>query len=62
MEDIVMSLIFSATSLDECLKKASEELNISKEALNYKVIKESRLFFKSPKSAFSEPTSEDKLV
>lgn len=41
-----MSLIFSATSLDECLKKASEELNISKEALNYKVIKESRLFFK----------------
>lgn len=41
-----MSLIFSATSLDECLKKASQELNISKEALNYKVIKEGRVFFK----------------
>ena len=41
-----MSLKFSATSLDECLEKASSELNISKEALKYRVTKEEKRFFK----------------
>lgn len=41
-----MSLKFSATSLDECLEKASSELNISKELLEYKIIKEEKKFFK----------------
>lgn len=41
-----MSLKFSATSVDECLKKASSELNISKEALKYRVTKEEKHFFK----------------
>ncbi len=41
-----MSLKFSATSLDECLEKASSELNISKEVLKYKITKEEKRFFK----------------
>jgi len=41
-----MSLKFSATSVDECLEKASSELNISKEALKYRVTKEEKKFFK----------------
>lgn len=41
-----MNLKFSATSLDECLEKASSELNISKEFLKYKVTKEEKKFFK----------------
>lgn len=41
-----MSLKFSATSVDECLEKASSELNISKEALKYRVTKEQKGFFK----------------
>lgn len=41
-----MDLKFSATSLDECLEKASSELNISKEALKYRVTKEEKKFFK----------------
>jgi len=41
-----MSLKFSATSVDECLQKASSELNISKEALKYRVTKEEKHFFK----------------
>lgn len=41
-----MGLKFSATSLDECLEKASSELNISKELLQYKIIKEEKRFFK----------------
>lgn len=41
-----MSLKFSATSVDECLEKASSELNISKEALKYRVTKEEKGFFK----------------
>ena len=41
-----MNLKFSATSLDECLEKASSELNISKEALKYRVTKDEKRFFK----------------
>ncbi|WP_294400575.1 DUF342 domain-containing protein [uncultured Clostridium sp.] len=41
-----MNLIFSAGSINECLDKASEQLNISKDDLQYKVIKEERRFFK----------------
>lgn len=41
-----MNLKFSATSLDECLEKASSELNISKEFIKYKVTKEEKKFFK----------------
>jgi uncharacterized protein (DUF342 family) len=46
MEEIVMGLKFSATSVDECLEKASSELNISKEALKYRVTKEEKGFFR----------------
>jgi hypothetical protein len=46
MEEIVMGLKFSATSVDECLQKASSELNISKEALKYRVTKEEKGFFR----------------
>ncbi|EKQ51158.1 MULTISPECIES: FapA family protein [unclassified Clostridium] len=41
-----MNLKFSATSLDECLEKASSKLNISKEALKYRVTKEERKLFR----------------
>lgn len=41
-----MSLKFSATSLEECLQKASFELNIPKENLKYTVIREEKKFFK----------------
>lgn len=41
-----MGLKFSATSVDECLDKASSELNISKEALKYRVTKEEKGFFR----------------
>jgi len=41
-----MSVKFSAKSLEECIKKASSELNISKETLKYKVTKEEKRFFK----------------
>lgn len=41
-----MNLIFSADSIDECLKKASEELNVNTNDLKYKVIKEEGKFFK----------------
>jgi uncharacterized protein (DUF342 family) len=37
---------FAATSLGECLEKASCELNISKETLKYRVTKEEKRFFK----------------
>ena len=41
-----MSMKFAATSLGECLEKASYELNISKETLKYRVTKEEKRFFK----------------
>lgn len=41
-----MGVRFSATSIDECVEKASSELNISMESLEYKIIKEERRFFK----------------
>ena len=41
-----MNVKFSATSLEECIEKASSELNISKEALKYRVTKEEKRFFK----------------
>lgn len=41
-----MGLKFSATSVDECLEKASSELNLSKEALKYRVTKEEKGFFR----------------
>jgi uncharacterized protein (DUF342 family) len=40
----IMNLKFSETSLDECLEKASSELNIPKKDLKYKVIKEEKNF------------------
>ncbi len=41
-----MGLKFSATSLENCIEKACDELNISKDDLRYKVIKEEKRFFK----------------
>lgn len=41
-----MNLIFSAGSIDKCLQKAAEKLNIDKNNIDYKVIKEERHFFK----------------
>ena len=41
-----MNMKFSATSLEECIEKASFELNISKEYLKYRVTKEEKRFFK----------------
>ena len=41
-----MCIKFSATSLEECIEKASSELNISKETLKYRVTKEEKRFFK----------------
>lgn len=38
-----MSLIFSGKSINECLENASKELNISKEKIRYKIIKEKHL-------------------
>src|SRR5471030_3188331 len=46
MGEILMSLNFSATSVDECLEKASSKLNIPKETLKYRVTKEEKKFFK----------------
>ena len=36
----MMNLIFSGKSLDECLENASKELNITKEKIDYKIVKE----------------------
>ncbi len=41
-----MDLKFSGSSLNECLEKASSELNLSKEALKYRIIKEEKKFFR----------------
>lgn len=41
-----MGLRFSASSLEECLEKAADELNISKDLLKYEVTKEEKKFFK----------------
>lgn len=41
-----MDFVFCGSSIDECLKKASEKLDIDKNELKYKVIKEERKFFK----------------
>lgn len=41
-----MSLKFSAASLEECIEKASFELNIPKENLKYMVTKQEKRFFK----------------
>lgn len=41
-----MNLIFSAGSIEQCLKKASEKLGISKDNLKYKIIKEECKFLK----------------
>lgn len=37
---------FSAASIDKCLEKAALQLNVSKESLKYRVIKEERRFLK----------------
>ena len=37
---IKMSLIYSGKSLDECLDNASKELNLLKEEMKYRIIKE----------------------
>ena len=39
-----MGLRFSASSLEECLEKAADELNISKDLLKYEVTKEEKVF------------------
>lgn len=41
-----MSLIFKGKTVNECLNKASEELNISIDELNYKILKEEKSFFR----------------
>jgi len=41
-----MSMKFFGTSLEECIEKASSQLNISKEYLKYRVTKEEKGFFK----------------
>ncbi|WP_244834783.1 flagellar assembly protein A [Clostridium sp. BJN0001] len=41
-----MSLIFKGKTVNECLNKASAQLNISTNDLKYKVLKEEKLFFK----------------
>ncbi len=41
-----MGLKFSATSLESCIEKACDELNISKDNLKYRVTKEEKKFFK----------------
>ncbi len=41
-----MGLKFSATSLESCIEKACDELNISKDNLRYRVTKEEKKFFK----------------
>lgn len=43
---IFLENIFSGTSLDECLEKASQELNIPKENLKYEVLEERKVLFK----------------
>ena len=37
---------FSASSIDRCLEKASSQLNVSKESLKYRILKEERRFLK----------------
>ena len=36
----MMSLIFSRKSLDQCLENASKELNVTKEKIDYKIVKD----------------------
>lgn len=56
-----MSLRFSGKSLNECLEKASFELNISKDALKYKVTKEEKRFFKKKVEIEILKTEEDEI-
>lgn len=49
--------IFSGRSLNECLEKASIKLNVSKENIQYKIIKEKKFFFK--KEIYIEVIHED---
>ncbi|BCZ46236.1 hypothetical protein psyc5s11_23030 [Clostridium gelidum] len=37
---MMMNLMFSGKSLDECLENASKELNVTKDKIDYKIIKE----------------------
>jgi uncharacterized protein (DUF342 family) len=46
MEEIFMGLKFSGTSLENSIEKACADLNISKDNLKYRVIKEEKKFFK----------------
>lgn len=41
-----MGLVFSATTLDECIEKASYELKIPKDCLDYKIVYEKKGIFK----------------
>lgn len=41
-----MGLLFSGITLDECLKKASDELKIPQESLRYKIVEQKHIFFK----------------
>ena len=41
-----MDLVFSASDIETCLKKASKALNIDKDNLKYKMIKEEKKFFR----------------
>ncbi len=42
-----MELLYYGKNVDECLERASKELNISKEKINYKLVKKNVLFKKS---------------
>ena len=41
-----MNLVFSASDIETCLRKAAKALNIDKENLKYKMIKEEKKFFR----------------
>ncbi|AOR22887.1 DUF342 domain-containing protein [Clostridium taeniosporum] len=41
-----MGLVFSATTLEKCLEKATDELKVSKDCLEYTVIAQKNTFFK----------------
>ncbi|WP_315077668.1 FapA family protein [uncultured Clostridium sp.] len=55
-----MSLIFSATTLEGCLEKASNELKVPKECLKYTIITQKNTFFKKKvKIEISEVNEKD---
>ncbi|NFH90668.1 DUF342 domain-containing protein [Clostridium botulinum] len=58
-----MSLIFSATTLERCLEKASNELKVPKECLEYTIITQKNTFFKKKvEIEISEVNEKDNLI